>query len=867
MNENQNKFLKNWEEIEKVKWNDYKKNTTFDLILNKSVYIESPKIHALQGIFKSVQNYYSNNSDPFNPPITHQNIYDLTISKDLLRISYNKLKSNKGAMTPGTTQSTVDGLSEGRITKLHQDLKTGTFKWNPTNRIEIPKPGRAKGITRPLGLPDFTDKLVQNNITLILNSIYEPEFSYLNCNYGFRPNMSCNNAIKQIRMNTNGMDIAIEGDIIGAYDNLQHHILIKILRKRIKDEKFLKLIYDALKAGYMKDYTHYDTFLGTPQGGIHSPILFNIYMNEFDKYIKMELPKLIIKWNQKKNNNEYNPQSQNISKKIRRLKPDNKKYSDPTQIMEIHMSSKDRIEIFKNVQNLIPEGRTKKTIKKNIDMLEGSNITPEETLIFSKYEYERKNSKNTNQKIIDQYPESIKKIIKNMNSRAATYVRIHTNIKKLILTNNLQIEAHSSYQNILTRKIKQEKQKQLKLSIDPERKNIEIKYYRYADDWILFIRGTLPTAKTVKKILELWLKNNLKLQLSPEKTLITNIKENKAHFLGFEIFHQINKQIVRRQTKHGTFLQRYGKIQIMPDVERLTKKFKIQNYITKNDKILSIGFLTPLEDHQIIKKYNEFIMGLGLYYITEISRPSSLNKWHYILYYSCLKTLAHKHRTSISKIIKQGYIDISDSKTNENQKLNAYQKRIVRSYKKQDGTKIYITLLNYQEMMMNLQKVRKKYRNSYTRGTFQSPTIDFLRLHKNNWRTQFMLNSMCAICASTYDLEMHHIKPIKKSKSKGKLFNRFDQIVGSLGRKQICVCRTCHNKITHGQYNDTSLKDLIDIRIVAPEGLLRTNLPNNTSINNKIKKQSTELKINENERTYFNSELQAYLLSKKKTNI
>jgi hypothetical protein len=89
----------------------------------------------------------------------------------------------------------------------------------------------------------------------------------------------------------------------------------------------------------------------------------------------------------------------------------------------------------------------------------------------------------------------------------------------------------------------------------------------------------------------------------------------------------------------------------MPDVERLEKKLKLKNYISKNDKVASVGFLTPLEDHQIIQKFNEFIMGLGLYYITEISVPSAMNRWHYILYYSCLKTLAHKHRTSISKII------------------------------------------------------------------------------------------------------------------------------------------------------------------------------------------------------------------------
>lgn len=165
--------------------------------------------------------------------------------------------------------------------------------------------------------------------------------------------------------------------------------------------------------------------------------------------------------------------------------------------------------------------------------------------------------------------------------------------------------------------------------------------------------------------------------------------------------------------------------------------------------------------------------------------------------------------------------------------------------------------------MMHLQKTRKKYRNSNPNITYNSPTIDFLRLHKNNWRTSFKLNSMCAICASTEKLEMHHIKPIKKSKSKGKLFNRFDQMVASLGRKQICVCRQCHDKITHGKYHDVSPKDLIDVRIVAPEGLLKVE----TIKENPIKpsnKTPPNIRINDIEKTYYNSELYDYLLLKNK---
>lgn len=862
MNEQNNQKLKNWGEIEKVKWNNFKINPTFERMINTAYFHESSKIRALQGIFETTSKHFSQSNNPFENPIKHNNLFDLVISKDLIRISYNKLKNNKGAMTPGTIQSTADGMSEEFISKLHENLKNGTFKWNPVSRIDIQKPGKPKGVTRPLGLPDFTDKLIQNNICFVLNCIYEPEFQYLNCNFGFRPKLSCNNAIKQIRINTNGMDNAIEGDIVGAYDNVQHNVLMKILRKRIKDEKFLKLIYDALKIGYMKEHTHYDSFLGTPQGGIHSPILFNIYMNEFDKYIKFELPKIIDNWNLKKNPNEINNNLQKYTKRIMRTKIKSEQIKseiDISQIMNIHMSYEDRIKIFKEIQQSIPNNRIKSTTIKNISFIENTQPTNEEIEIFSKYEINRKKNKTP----IDSYSESEQIIIRNMNSRAATCGRIHRNIKKLIEDNNLFQEANNSYLKILELKGKKNKQEQLKLKpIDPEKKVIDFRYYRYADDWILFTRGNLSTAKTIKKILEKWLKNNLKLELSPEKTLITNLRENKAHFLGFEIFHQINKQIVRRNSKNGSFLQRYGKIQIMPDTERLKKKFQLKNYINKEEKILSVGFLTPLEDHQIIQKYNEFIMGLGLFYITEISRPSALNRWHYILYYSCLKTLSHRHRSSVKKIVTDGYKDISDPNINKEKKLNVYQYRIIRSYKTQDGKKKYVTLLNYHEMMMKLAIIRKKYRNNNPNTTFNSPTIDFLRLQKNNWRTRFKLESMCAICASTEKLELHHINAIHKSKSKGKLFNRFDQMVGSLGRKQICLCRICHNKVTHGEYSGIALKDLIDVRIVAPESLLRTEDKKKLLTKSISTKTSNEIIINEQKKTYFNPELNKFLKNK-----
>jgi hypothetical protein len=421
-------------------------------------------------------------------------------------------------------------------------------------------------------------------------------------------------------------------------------------------------------------------------------------------------------------------------------------------------------------------------------------------------------------------------------------------------------------ENLLLEKIKKEKNSQLKMtSKDPNRKIITYRYYRYADDWIFFLRGTEQTAKTIKKILEKWLTKNLELELSAEKTLITNLRKNKAHFLGFEIFHQIHKQVVKRRMKHKTVLQRYGKIQIMPDVERLYKKFYIKNYLRKEDnRILSLGFLTPLEDHQIIEKFNQAMIGFGIYYITEIARVSSLNYWHYVMYYSCLKTLSHKHKSSVRKIInKYGFLDLSKPhKKKRELKKVAYDQRVIASYTKNDGTKKYHTLHNYHEFMIQILGIRNKFRNNQLNTTFYSPTIDFLRLHKNNWRTKFKLDSMCCICASTENLEMHHIRHLKDKNTKQKTYKGFDQLVASLNRKQICVCKKCHNKIHKGEYNKTSLRDLVDIRLVAPESLLKgppsIKIPITTE-----KKEKNVIEINETEKTYFNKRLHNYYLEKK----
>lgn len=135
---------------------------------------------------------------------------------------------------------------------------------------------------RPLGIPSTEDKLVQEVVKMILESIYEPKFS--DYSHGFRPNRSCHSALQQIQNQFTGITWFVEGDIHACFDSFDHHVLVNILRERIEDENFLALIWKMLKAGYMEQWVYNCTFSGTPQGSGVSPMLANIYLSKLDEF-------------------------------------------------------------------------------------------------------------------------------------------------------------------------------------------------------------------------------------------------------------------------------------------------------------------------------------------------------------------------------------------------------------------------------------------------------------------------------------------------------------------------------------------------------------------------------------------------------
>ncbi|KUF45183.1 group II intron reverse transcriptase/maturase [Myroides odoratimimus] len=211
----------------------------------------------------------------------YERLYRILFNQEMFFNAYQRIYAKPGNMTAGSDGKTIDGMSLERINKLIEVLRNETYQPQPVRRVYIPK---KNGKMRPLGIPTFDDKLVQEVIRMILEAIYEGQF--LDCSHGFRPKRSCHTALTKIQKTFTGAKWFIEGDIKGFFDGINHDILISILQERISDERFIRLIRKFLRAGYVEEWTFYKTYSGTPQGGIVSPILANIYLDKLDRYVK-----------------------------------------------------------------------------------------------------------------------------------------------------------------------------------------------------------------------------------------------------------------------------------------------------------------------------------------------------------------------------------------------------------------------------------------------------------------------------------------------------------------------------------------------------------------------------------------------------
>lgn len=208
-------------------------------------------------------------------------LYNLLFYSELYELAYNNLKSNKGIDTPALDPDTLDGFSTDFINEIISKLKNESFKFNNVRKVDIPKP---KGGIRTLGVIKPVDKLIQECIRIILNIIYEPIF--FENSHGFRPHKGCHTALKEIKNDFQVVRWVSEVDVVKCFDNIPKHIIIKLLKKKISDERFINLIQKFLNSGsaYLNEAPVY-SMNGIPQGSIISPILCNIILHEMDSYI------------------------------------------------------------------------------------------------------------------------------------------------------------------------------------------------------------------------------------------------------------------------------------------------------------------------------------------------------------------------------------------------------------------------------------------------------------------------------------------------------------------------------------------------------------------------------------------------------
>ena len=570
-------------------------------------------------------------------------LYRYLLRPDIYFTAYQHLYANKGADTKGVNDDTADGFSEEYVTAIIEALKTESYQPKPVRRTYIQK---KNGKLRPLGLPVFADKLVQEVIRMILEAIYEPVFS--DYSHGFRPGRSCHTALTMVKREFTGSRWFIEGDIKGCFDNIDHTVLISVLNRKIKDARFINLIRKFLKSGYMEDWKYHESYSGCPQGGIISPILANIYLNELDKYVI-------------------------------RLKED--------------FDSK---------------GKSRKT-----------------------KEYEAIRHKKQ---------------------------QIHKKISKTE-DGELRDELIAQYKGLT---------KQLFKTPAKERTDKRIKYVRYADDFLIGVNGTKEECEQIKAKLTVFVRDELKMELSQEKTLITH-SNTPARFLGYDIR-------VRRDStvkKVGNHQERTlsGKIELNIPLKDKIETFVIDNHIAKRDNKKLIPIHRPLllnrTDLEIVMIYNAELRGLCNYYAIA-SNFNQLNYFGYLMEYSCLKTLANKHKSRISKI----RAEYKDGKGHWGI-----------PYETKRGTRRMLFAKYSDCKEKNFKDIVPKMAVQYSHNT----TTFEKRLKAKK----------CEVCGSTDSdrYEIHHINKVKNLKGK----EMWEKIMIAKRRKTLVVCHKCHTAIHHGK--------------------------------------------------------------------
>ena len=589
-----------------------------------------------------------------NENYKYQRLYRNLYNPQFYLLAYQRIQANPGNMTAGKT---IDGMGIKRINTLIEKVRDFSYQPHPARRTYIPK---ANGKMRPLGIPSFDDKLIQEVVRLILESIYEPTFS--DQSHGFRMGRSCHTALKYVQKYFTGTKWFVEGDIKGCFDNVDHHVLMHILRKRIADEHFIGLLWKFLKAGYMEDWNYHNTYSGTPQGSIISPILANIYMNELDNYMQEYA-------------NRFNCGER------RKINPAFKKKLDICRGKEQRLK--------RNAAKMSDEGKERLTAE-------------------------------------------IKELRRSLRSMPYSD-QMDENYKRVF-------------------------------------------YVRYADDFLIGVIGSKADAEQIKKDVGSFIRENLHLEMSEEKTLITH-GHNFAKFLGYEI--TVSKDGFNKKTKTG-FTRRVnnGKVLLYVPHDKWVKRLLTYDALKiKYDKQhdnkevwepVRRSCLLHLDDLEILNQYNAEIRGLYNYYRLA-NNVSVLNNFYYVMRYSMLKTFAGKYRTRISRIIRK------------------YRKGkdFAVEYLQKNG-KVGRTLF-YNKGFCRDTKVGKENPDIVARAVENYGSNSLIKRLKAN---------KCEWCgAENVPLEMHHIRKLKDLKG------RKQWEIAMIGRKRktMALCVNCHDKLHAGK--------------------------------------------------------------------
>jgi group II intron reverse transcriptase/maturase len=230
-----------------------------------------------------------------------ERVYRLLYNRDLYLLAYGKIAHNHGALTPGATPETADGMTLAKIDAIIEALRFERYRWTPVRRTYVEKKRSTK--KRPLGIPTWSDKLLQEVLRLILDASYDPQFS--DHSHGFRHGRGCHTALQEVYHGWVGTAWFIELDVAQCFDRLSHEVLLSILAEKIHDGRFLRLIGALLKAGYLEQWRFHTTLSGVPQGGIVSPVLANAYLARLDQWAETTLLPAYTRGHRRRRNSEY----------------------------------------------------------------------------------------------------------------------------------------------------------------------------------------------------------------------------------------------------------------------------------------------------------------------------------------------------------------------------------------------------------------------------------------------------------------------------------------------------------------------------------------------------------------------------------